>query len=204
MCGLVFVQACGAGVSLEPVAPKETSHASESRVRRACSPGMACPDGEVCFDGLCSSRCRTGDDCLADEYCDAGTFGTFLCVAKAVTTCPETACTFNQLCQAGFCSTPPPADSCSATGSAQDDCGRFALCSLDEVGRSSHCSTFPPCPQTGPCPLGTRGAVCNDGYAPDKARFCLSGMCRADEHCPSGWACRRTSPVATLGYCTEV
>jgi hypothetical protein len=70
-------------------------------------------------------------------------------------------------------------------------------------GGSNACLTFPSCAQDGSCPIGSAGAVCNDGYIQGKGRFCIPGMCKDAKNCPSGASCVSIAQGAPLGACSN-
>lgn len=224
LIALVAAMACGPGVWTEPSAWREASDGGRGnaadggsdddaatgqgdstdggvRARRACGATLPCPGGVICFDGLCAPHCDRDDQCLADEYCDAGLFGEYLCHPREPSTC-ESGCAFTQECRFGACTTPPGPEPC-APDEGDDRCGRFAQCTILELGHRYRCFTGAPCPVSGLCLPGQVGAVCNDGYLPDKARICLSGRCRDGTHCPSGWLCEHLRTGGVLGICTR-
>lgn len=164
-----------------------------------CSAANACPDGQFCFNGLCALGCQSDGDCADNQYC--GTEDDKLCHNKEVSTCPDVACAEGQMCVDGFCSTPPSDEVCME-GAPVDGCEANALCfEADESG--AKCYTFPYCAQDGTCPVGTQGAVCNDGIIPEKDKICLVGLCTAAEHCPAEWFCVEFEANSVLGYCSN-
>ncbi|QSQ24804.1 hypothetical protein JY651_07635 [Pyxidicoccus parkwayensis] len=175
-----------------------------------CSASNACPSGQFCFNGLCAIGCQSDSNCAADQYCDLEDMGTpvAFCKKKSVSTCSsDSQCASNQRCVEGLCSLRPPANppSCNAnTSDFNDGCDKYALClDPDDSGaQQPYCASFPSCPQNGVCPTGQGGAVCNDGYIPNKGRFCMQGACKDNSNCPSQWSCVKPFTNAVLGFCS--
>lgn len=164
-----------------------------------CSASKACPDGQFCFNGVCAIGCLSDKDCADNQFC--ATDDDMLCHNKQVPTCPDTPCVEGQVCVNGFCSTPPPDTQCDPT-TLPDGCESNALCIEHEEGKAE-CYTFPYCSQDGTCPVGTEGAVCNDGLAQGKDKICLIGLCTADTHCPADWNCVKFEANGVIGYCSN-
>lgn len=170
-----------------------------------CSSSRPCPSGQFCFNGLCALGCQSNGDCRSDQYCD--TEGDRLCHNVTVPTCAVAGdCAEQQICTAGFCSTPPPQTQCDPdqVPSGNDGCDSRSVC-FDEGSSSMpapKCHTFPACAADKTCPTGTSGAVCNDGLIPNKDKICLIGLCRVVDHCPADWACVRGVSTDVLGLCS--
>jgi hypothetical protein len=164
-----------------------------------CSSASPCPSGMVCINGLCAAGCQADEDCAAEQYCD--TQFDRLCHGQAVTTCPATACAASQVCLAGLCSTPAPPTPCTRSLDGHDGCDQYSIC-FEEAENQNRCHTFPPCPEDGHCPVGTSGAVCNEGDLSGKAHICLTGMCKTPAHCPSGFRCLLPG-FSPLGLCSD-
>lgn len=161
-----------------------------------CSDENPCPDGQFCFNGLCAVGCTSNNDCADDQYCDTTSL---LCQNSEVPSCDgEGGCFGDQVCFEGLCSTPE--DTTCVSGASPDGCESDAVC-LDD-GDTSVCYTMPACGEDGSCPTGLTGAVCNDGFLPDKDRICLLGACETEAHCPSSWSCIAPS-TAVLGVCSD-
>lgn len=153
-----------------------------------CTAANPCPDGQFCFNGLCALGCQSNGDCGDDQYCD--TEFDRLCHNKTVSTCPETPCAEGQECVNGFCSAGPTDEVCMQMPNGEDGCAKDSLCIAEPDDQESYkCYPFPACPEDGQCPIGTEGAVCNDGILPSKSRICLIGLCLAADDCPSEWKC---------------
>lgn len=175
-----------------------------------CSNSNPCPSGQFCFNGLCAIGCQSDANCAADQYCDLQDRGTPVsyCKKKTVDGCSsDSQCASNQQCVEGLCSLRPPPSPPSCTANApdfNDGCDSYAVClDPDESGsQQPYCASFPPCPQNGVCPVGLSGAVCNDGYLPNKGRFCMQGSCRDNSNCPSQWSCVKPFANAVLGFCS--
>ena len=163
-----------------------------------CSNTNRCPTNQFCFNGLCAIGCTAQSDCAPGQYCDLSQFGDRLCHDKVVSTCPESACAATQVCSNGFCSTPPPSNQCTV-GEAEDGCDRHSVCAKNETAK---CYTLPACPESGRCPTGTIGAVCNEGLIPSKARVCLTGLCIENSHCPASLHCVKIG-AAAFGLCSS-
>lgn len=161
-----------------------------------------CPDGQYCLNGACVIGCNSDKDCADDQYCATDT--TRLCHNKDVPTCTrDEDCEQNQVCTHGLCSAEPETESndeCQPSPDGKDGCGKYAVCVERQSGNK--CYTLPPCGADGTCPTGQAGAVCNEGYIPNKAEICLVGLCKGDEHCPSNWSCSKGTSSQTLGFCT--
>ncbi len=171
-----------------------------------CSASKACPSGQFCFNGLCALGCQNNGQCAADQYCD--TEWDRLCHNRVVPTCADaSACASTQLCVSGFCSTPPPATQCNPDGAyqGQDGCASNALCvdPTSTPAKDPQCYTQPACAPDKTCPVGLAGAVCNDGYVPNKGKICLTNICRVDAHCPANWSCFRFANNDVLGVCSN-
>jgi hypothetical protein len=85
----------------------------------------------------------------------------------------------------------------------QDNCDKYAICLDPNDENKPKCYSFPACPEVGSCPTGTEGAVCNDGIIPNKARMCLTGLCKSSLNCPSAWSCVRFASNAVVGVCSN-
>lgn len=172
-----------------------------------CSASNKCPAGQFCFNGLCAMGCNSNGDCAADQYCDTADLGPpYFCKNKTVTSCPSTPCASNQQCINSVCSAKPdPSASCTPRPDFNDGCDKYSVCDDpdDDGPEPTTCYSFPACPETGACPVGMTGAVCNDGYIPNKGRFCMIGACKDASHCPSDWKCVKTSQNAVLGACSS-
>jgi len=167
-----------------------------------CSNSNPCPKGQFCFNGLCAIGCTTDDNCANNQYCD--TEWEHMCVNKEVHTCPDTPCASNQECIKGLCSAKAESEKCTPRPDGKDGCDKYSICidksDADAKEQDLSCVSFPPCPQDGACPVGTVGAVCNEGYIPNKARICLTGLCKSEDNCPSGFNCI-TPQGSQLGMC---
>jgi len=170
-----------------------------------CSSASPCPSGQFCFNGLCALGCQNDDDCASEQYCDTSEFGDRLCHNKVVASCPETPCAATQECINGLCSTPPGETKCDPEQvvNGQDGCDSHAICLQEEEGAAAKCYSFPPCAQDGSCPTGLYGAVCNDGYVPNKARICLTSLCSDESNCPASWKCVKIMAGSVLGSCSN-
>lgn len=170
-----------------------------------CSASKPCPSGQYCWNGLCVNGCLSNGDCADDQYCSIDEFiGHGVCVNKEVPTCSGDAdCDTGQQCLSGVCSTRDTSvDRCTPRLDGQDGCDPFSIClAEDEEGEQTSCYAFPPCPEDGVCPVGQLGAVCNEGDIPQKARICLTSLCKDDSHCPARFSCVLGS--GSLGFCSD-
>jgi hypothetical protein len=173
-----------------------------------CRSNDDCDPGELCYGNACLAPCG-GGACDPGFYC-FGTGSGGYCAPGVVATCPATRCNADQVCASGLCSAPPPTSFCGTNPFATDDgCGTDAIClpgiEVDgTVDADRRCYALPPCPENGDCPTGTHGALCNDGYFADKARFCMPGLClTAAADCPSGWHCIMRNSAPLIGYCSD-
>ncbi|MGV3625091.1 MAG: hypothetical protein ACO1OB_30000 [Archangium sp.] len=171
-----------------------------------CSSSRPCPSGQFCFNGICALGCTSNANCRGDQYCD--TEGDRLCHNNSVPTCSvSTDCFEQQVCIAGFCSTPPPQTQCNPdeAPSGNDGCDARSVCF--DKGSSSmpepKCYSLPACAADKTCPTGTQGAVCNDELIPNKEKICLIGLCRNASNCPADWACVRGVSTDVLGLCSS-
>lgn len=171
-----------------------------------CSSASPCPAGQFCFNGICAVGCQSNGDCAGDQYCQ--TDGDRLCHNKVVTTCPEVACTTSQVCVSGFCSTPPPPTQCDPNQvlTGNDLCDKNSICFEPMQSGGSQmpkCQSFPACNADKSCPIGTIGAVCNDGLIPNKNFICLTGLCKSAANCPTDWICYKPNANAVVGACSS-
>ena len=161
-----------------------------------CSNDTPCPDGQFCWNGLCALGCTNNGDCADDQYCDTTSM---LCHNSEVPSCGSIDdCAGDQICVDGLCTTVD--DTSCEFGGSPDGCESNAVCLED--GADTVCYTMPACSEDGTCPTGLVGAVCNDGYLPDKDRVCLLGACQSDTHCPDLWSCIAPGG-AVLGTCSS-
>lgn len=161
-----------------------------------CSNDNPCPNGQFCWNGLCAIGCTSNGDCADDQYCDTDLL---LCQNAEVPGCQNADdCFGEQICVQGLCSTPPEPTAC-VVGASPDGCESNAVC-FSEDDESTLCYTMPACAEDGSCPVGLAGAVCNDGYLPDKDRICLLGACEDETHCPGAWSCVKPAE-GSLGLC---
>ncbi|MCP3101036.1 hypothetical protein LZ198_19355 [Myxococcus sp. K15C18031901] len=175
-----------------------------------CSANKPCPSGQFCFNGLCAIGCQSDDNCSKDQYCDTKDTGTAVsyCKSRTVPTCTgDSQCLSNQMCVEGLCSLRPPSNppSCDADATdGKDGCDAYSVCLEGDESKAQqpYCANFAPCSVDGMCPVGLGGAVCNDGYLANKARFCMQGLCRENSNCPSSWSCVKPFTNAVLGFCS--
>ena len=174
-----------------------------------CGTDNPCPAGQFCWNGLCALGCMSDQDCADNQYCDTrvdlpnNQFGTHMCVNKEVAGCSTDAdCEETQTCMNGTCGVASEDHECTPRFDGPDGCDEFSICidHGDEV-EDFRCFSFSPCPQDGNCPVGLYGAVCNDGYFPEKAPICLTTGCITEENCPSSFKC--IIPQGTLGVCSD-
>lgn len=170
-----------------------------------CSSSRPCPSGQFCFNGLCALGCTSNGNCRADQFCD--TEGDRLCHNNSVPTCNVAGdCAEQQICTAGFCSTPPPQTQCDPdqAPNGTDNCDSKSVCFDDgDYGNPNpKCHTFPACAADKTCPTGAKGAVCNDDLIPNKEKICLIGLCRVVANCPADWACVKGVSTDVLGWCS--
>ncbi len=168
-----------------------------------CSATKACPSGEFCFNGICAYGCTADGNCASNQYCD--TAFTKTCQNKAAPPgCTKDGdCATNQVCVSGLCSVvPAETPACTPPAGANDGCDAKSVCLAGRQGRANSCLTFPACGQDGSCPIGTTGAVCNDGYLQGKGRFCIPAMCKDAKNCPSASSCVPVATGAPLGQCS--
>jgi hypothetical protein len=166
-----------------------------------CTPGdNDCPAGQFCFNGLCAIGCQSNQDCASDQYCATDTDG--LCHNKQVPTCDgDGDCEGRQVCTQGYCTAPSESEQqCDPNAISNDGCSDTAVC-VERDG-SPECVTLPRCSEDGTCPTGQAGAVCNDGYLPDKDKVCLLGACESSSNCPSDWSCVKQQN-SVLGFCSS-
>ena len=178
-----------------------------------CNANNRCPDGQFCFNGICAPGCTSNKDCGDSMYCDTEDIGPpYYCKNKSVPTCTaDSQCAQSQVCLKGLCSLKPPEAKAACepdrAGSAEDGCDKYSICNdpneENNTKQDAYCASFPPCPQSGVCPTGQFGAVCNDGYLTGKARFCMEGLCRDNSNCPSSWNCVKPYTNAVLGFCSS-
>jgi hypothetical protein len=175
-----------------------------------CSRENPCPAGQFCFNGLCAPGCMTDQDCAANQYCDTkvdlpnNQLGTHMCVNKEVPSCStDGECAETQECVMGLCSAAAVEQQCTPRPDGVDGCDDYSIClDLGEVDQEQNsCVTFPPCPQDGNCPVGQVGSVCNEGDIPNKARICLTSLCKSVANCPGGFKC--IIPSDNLGMCSN-
>ena len=137
---------------------------SQSSANGLC--GAGCPTGQFCWNGVCAIGCNTNAECASDQYCDTDIKQ---CANKTIPTCPDTPCKENQTCVNGYCSAkaaPPPkkkdeSGACKLAVDGNDGCKSNEIC-IDAEEEKTQCRAFPRCPQSGQCPTGHTGAVCND------------------------------------------
>ncbi|XXF77577.1 Dickkopf N-terminal cysteine-rich domain-containing protein [Myxococcaceae bacterium GXIMD 01537] len=222
MMALFLVMAVGCSVSVEgpPVVidPNNnggtdggTNGGGDKLPEGLCNAKNRCPDGQFCFNGICALGCTNNSNCASDQYCDTGDGVPSFCKNKTVPTCTaDTQCAASQVCFKGFCSLKPPEvkPTCdpAKAGSAEDGCDKYAVCNdpdqNNNTTRDAYCASFPPCPESGVCPTGLAGALCNDGYLTGKGRFCMEGMCKENSNCPSSWNCVRPFANSVVGFCS--
>lgn len=214
---LLFAVACGPTIEINPNLPDGGGDGNNggggSHELGLCSATNKCPSGQFCFNGLCALGCTSNANCSADQYCDTDDLGpVYFCKNKTVPTCTaDNQCAASQLCLHSFCSMKPPEvkPTCDVqkSGSADDGCDKYSVCNDPNPDNSTtqdaYCASFPPCPQSGVCPTGQFGAVCNDGYLSGKGRFCMEGMCKDNSNCPSNWNCVKPFSNAVLGFCSS-
>lgn len=174
-----------------------------------CGADKPCPAGQFCFNGLCAPGCMTDADCAENQYCDTtgatGVTNDQMCVNKQVPTCQAAAdCAANQTCVQGLCSAVAVQTECTPRPDGQDGCDQFSIClDMGEVDEEvNSCVTFPPCPQDGQCPVGQVGSVCNEQDIPNKARICLTGLCKGAANCPADFNCLIPGGSG-LGMCSD-
>jgi len=85
-----------------------------------------------------------------------------------------------------------------------DGCDDFSICLDTDPGEQEElaCTSFPPCPKDGKCPVGLVGAVCNNEIIPQKGRMCLTGLCQDINNCPTQFKCI-TPDGSNLGMCSN-
>ncbi len=188
--------ACGSGVSSDPGSDATRGNVS---IGAQCTNDNPCPDGQFCFNGLCALGCNSQGDCADSQYCDLE-FDR-LCHDKVVSTCPETACADSQICQNGFCSTEPSSTRCEVRPDGNDGCDTNAIC-IENEQEIPQCYSFPACPESGVCPTGLVGAVCNDDIIPNKGHICLTALCQNENHCPAQFSCIKGTN-AVVGNCSD-
>lgn len=168
-----------------------------------CSTSQPCPGGQYCWNGLCLPGCLTNKDCAADQYCSIDGVGSGVCVNKEVPSCTnDDQCDDGEVCKNGMCSKVTPKN-CTPRADGMDGCDAFSICfdEDDEGPKAAACYAFPPCGENGACPVGQLGAMCNDGDIPQKARICLTSLCKSAAHCPQGFRCIVLS--GTIGMCSS-
>lgn len=166
--------------------------------RSACSPDLPCAAGETCLGGECTRGCATDAVCLADERCDRDA----LCHRRSLEACVDGSCAATQPCVGGLCVLVLATRDCVPASDGTDGCGADAACALDADLSGYRCLGAPGCPVEGRCPVGSRGAACNDGLLAEKARICLPGRCQSQDDCPAAYLCRFLAPADPLGFCT--
>ena len=178
------------------------SGGDDGGVELICSASKPCPAGQFCFNGICAVGCLSNSDCAADQYCD--TEWDKACKNKQVPTCTkDDECAGEQICVNQYCTTPPPSTSCDPEAIVNDGCAKDAVCFADPDTGKAACYTMPRCGEGGACPVGVTGAICNEGYLPDKDAICLLGLCDTKDHCPAGWSCVRFGVNDPLGMCSD-
>jgi hypothetical protein len=207
---IAFPLACGGGTS-----------SSRPDGGPVCTTGdNSCAPGTLCTNGNCVSTCAPdGGGCGATQYCEVHDPQP-VCADVTPITCSLTQqCPPPQVCQNGFCvSRQPLADggsggcrfSSPVDGGANTSCGPDALCyATTNINNftTNTCIALAHCPQTGDCPVGGLGSVCNetaDGgfYFAGKERLCLASYCVADKNCPSLAICFFADLNNPLGYCS--
>jgi hypothetical protein len=171
-----------------------------------CSSSKPCPDGQFCFNGTCAPGCQTNGNCASDQYCDTEDGPPYFCKNKTVSSCPATPCGEGFDCVSGLCTAKQEQrEQCSPRPDFNDGCDKYSVCyDEDEDGpTAASCYSFPACAEDGSCPVGQFGAVCNDGYIPNKGRFCMPATCKDASHCPSNWKCVRFQENQVLGICSS-
>ncbi len=120
-------------------------------------------------------------------------------------TCPAVACEDNQECVDGYCIAQSIPTNCEPSFDGNDGCDEYSLCldhaDADAPTEDYQCSTFPPCPEDGDCPVGLNGAVCSDDFITGNARICLTGLCVDGTDCPTDVTCLDLDGSA-LGICS--
>ncbi|NVB38914.1 hypothetical protein G6O69_13815 [Pseudenhygromyxa sp. WMMC2535] len=169
-----------------------------------CSSSNPCPDGQFCFNGLCAIGCLSAGDCAEGQYCATDT--DMLCHDSEVPTCTsDSECASSQLCVNGYCSAAPePEDAgCNLDDYLDDGCPSNAVClESEDDPELGVCYEMPACGADGSCPVGSIGAVCNNGYLPEKDAICLVNLCESTSNCPSDWSCVYFDQ-ATVGVCSS-
>lgn len=145
----------------------------------ACSASRPCPSGQTCVSGTCTAA--PTPECSASKPCPSG-----------------------QTCVSGICTT-PPSGQCTPQDNGLDGCSSLSLCE-DHDGpgpQAPACVAYAACDASHNCPTGLSGAVCNEGYLPNKGLFCIPQACRDFSHCPVNWACVRYPSTQVLGMCNN-
>jgi hypothetical protein len=169
-----------------------------------CSALDACPPGMGCVLGVCEKGCNADEDCNAGQVCVLD--GQQLCHGKAVSNCPETPCLSTQACINGLCGLRMSEFCGPSPFTPSDGCDADSVCLLDavvdgDVVMGAKCYSFALCPESGECPVGDFGAVCNDGIFPEKNRICLGGICTSSENCPENRTCVPAFEGSLHGTC---
>lgn len=171
----------------------------------------SCAPGTRCVNRVCTPACASDGSCPAGSYCEGPAPVEDVCAANVPIICKQTLdCPRPQYCLGGLCASGQTrADGgfqgC-VLGSVNDACGPDAVCFQTQNG--NQCLGMPACASNGGCPIGTSGAVCNDGRNPDggqlfpgKQRICVYGFCAIDTDCTQRAHCFHPAPGNPLGNC---
>lgn len=173
-----------------------------------------CDTGLRCVNRICMPNCDAGS-CPGGMYCE-GPAPKDVCAPVAPINCTsDVNCPNPQKCNYGLCtSLQLLADGgyapCKLNAEPNDNCGPDALCFQNVANNgalTSNCLGQPACGQDGGCPIGSVGAICNDGRNPDggqlfpgKQRICLFSYCMGNPDCNAAAHCFFAAP-ALLGQC---
>jgi hypothetical protein len=173
----------------------------------ACSAAQPCPSGQTCVNGQCTVV-NNPPACSATQPCPSGQTcvnGQCTVVNNPPACSASVPCPSGKVCVSGICSAPPPTTQCTPRPDGLDGCSSTSVCmDPDEAGpQAPACYAFDACNEQGRCPTGLFGAVCNQSYIPNKARFCIPGFCADNLDCPTDWACVKYPSTEVLGTCSN-
>jgi hypothetical protein len=200
---LMLLAACGESKEPDEEKPGTTRGYSDcgsnsgSLVR--CQPGQYCSDSVL---SLCNSGCLTDNNCSSNQVCEKqGGNNVGTCQNTSTAACSASQpCPGGQTCVNGVCQA--QSAQCTPRPDGLDGCDNLSLC-IASGPQTAACVSFAACGAGGTCPVGLTGAVCNDGYIPNKGRFCLPEACTQNYHCPANWACVKYPATSVLGECSD-
>lgn len=116
-------------------------------------------------------------------------------------------CADGLMCLGGLCVGEGSQATCTPDFSFADGCQGDELCYQDPNSPFDdpvyRCYPMPRCPDSGECPVGQYGSVCNEQLIAGKDRICLLGMCLdASSDCNANQQCVADTP-GVLGFCSD-